>query len=272
MSHSFTFRPGTCDEEVFNAVNACNEYRLPDSFRPDDIILDIGTHIGSFCNAALERGAQHVYGFEAFSKNFECARRNLSSYGDRVLIQNKAVWRSDKPVKTLTFSSLENQNNAAGHVIGAQGGTGIDAVAFDEIVMNVTRNGRKRVRLVKLDCEGSEYTILFTSKKIHLIDSIIGEYHNFSDNYNNGPGEDHFFHKIPEHAKVDGYNRFIHEDLDIFLKQAGFDVTIVPHPDIPNLAGWFFAHRVAPPSLIRERIQWHWDGVRHKLDRLRKAA
>ncbi len=65
MSHSFTFRPGTCDEEVFHAVNACNEYRLPDSFRPDDIILDIGTHIGSFCNAALERGAQHVYGFRS---------------------------------------------------------------------------------------------------------------------------------------------------------------------------------------------------------------
>jgi len=272
MSHSFTFRPNTCDEEVFHAVNDCNEYRLPESFEPDDVILDIGTHIGSFCNAVLARGAQHVYGFEAFVKNFECARRNLSSHGDRVLVQNKAVWRSDFPVRTLSFSSLEDSNNAAGHVIGAEGGSTIEAVPFDEIVLQVTQNGRKRVRLVKLDCEGSEYTILFTSKKIHLIDSIIGEYHNFSDNYNNGPGEDHFFHKIPEHAKVAGHDRFIHEDIDQFLTKAGFQVTIVPHPEIGNLAGWFFAHRVAPPSAVRERIQWHWDGLRYKFNRLSRVA
>src|SRR4051794_19104501 len=42
MSHPFTFRPGSCDEEVFRAVNGCNEYRLPQRFDPDDIIVDIG--------------------------------------------------------------------------------------------------------------------------------------------------------------------------------------------------------------------------------------
>ena len=87
MSHPFTFRAGTCDEQVFRAVNVWNEYRLPRNFAPDDIIVDVGTHIGSFCHAALERGSHHVYGFEAFGKNFECARRNLA-YGEPCEVTN----------------------------------------------------------------------------------------------------------------------------------------------------------------------------------------
>src|SRR5580700_1537028 len=70
VSHPFVFRPNTHDEGVFHAVNTHNEYRLPETFRADDVIIDIGTHIGSFCYAALVRGSNHVYGFEASPENF----------------------------------------------------------------------------------------------------------------------------------------------------------------------------------------------------------
>jgi len=49
-------------------------------------------------------------------------------------------------------------------------------------------------------------------------------------------------------------------------------VTIVPHPNLPTLAGWFFAYRVSPPSQVRERIQWHWHGLKHKLAQRRRAG
>src|SRR4051812_882477 len=62
VSHPFVFRPDTQDEGVFHAVNTHNEYRLPQAFRADDVIIDIGMHIGSFCYAALTRGSNHVYG------------------------------------------------------------------------------------------------------------------------------------------------------------------------------------------------------------------
>jgi FkbM family methyltransferase len=272
MSHPFTFRPGSCDEEVFRAINVWNEYRLPPTFEPGDIIVDIGTHIGSFCHAALERGSHRVYGFEAFSKNFEHARRNLATYGSRVTVQNKAVWRSDTKVNRLTFTSLEGENNAAGHVVGAQGADGVEAIAFDDIVLELTENGRNRIKMVKLDCEGSEYTILFTSKVLHLVDSIVGEYHNYGDKYPYGPGEDHFFHKMPEHGRVRGHDRYTHDDLALYLRPFGFDVTVVAHPHLPTLAGWFYAYRVAPPSVLRDRIQWHWHGLKHKLTQVRKAG
>lgn len=272
MGHSFTFRPGTGDEELFSAVTVWNEYRLPTSFDADDIILDIGSHIGCFSYAALERGCNHVHAFEAFSKNYDCMVRNLAPYGDRVRTVNKAVWRSDRKVERLTFTSFEDDNTAAGHVVGPQTGDGVEAVAFDDVVLDVTENGRKRIRMVKIDAEGSEFPILFTSRTLHLVDSLVGEYHCYGENYPYGPGEDHFFHRIPPHARVAGHDQFTHDELAVFLRRAGFDVTISPQPHLMTISGWFFANRVSRPSQVRDRIQWHWHGLKHKMARPRKAG
>jgi len=272
MSHPFVFRPGSTDEEVFGGVIYGDEYHLPDSFDPEDIILDIGAHIGSFCFAALERGSNHVHGFEPFLKNYECARRNLANFEGRVTLYNKAVWRSDKIVKTLSFTSFEGENESAGHVIDPNHGVPVEAVPFDEVVLRLTENGRKRIRLMKIDCEGSEFPILFTSKTLHLIDSITGEYHNFADNYDQGPGEDHFFHKMPEHARVEGHDRYIHDDIAAVLEQAGFDVITRPCPHIPTIAGWFHAHRPTAKAQPRGRFARPWREVILKLSRLRRTA
>src|SRR5487761_1969099 len=64
MDHPFQFRPGTCDEEIFRAVVKGNEYQLPESFATTDIILDVGTHIGSFSYACVLRGSCNVHTFE----------------------------------------------------------------------------------------------------------------------------------------------------------------------------------------------------------------
>jgi hypothetical protein len=145
-------------------------------------------------------------------------------------------------------------------------------VAFDDIVNRVTDQGRQRVKLVKIDAEGSEFPILFTARTLHLVDSLVGEYHCYGENYPFGPGEDHFFHKIPEHARVQGHDCFTHDELAVFLRQAGFDVTLVPNPRLLTTAGWFFATRVSRPALMRDRIQWHWHGLKHKMARPRRAG
>ncbi len=272
MSHPFVFRPGSSDEEVFGGVIYFDEYRLPQSFEPDDIILDIGAHIGSFCFAVLERGAGHVHAFEPFSKNYECAQQNLANYADRVTLYNKAVWRSDRVVETLSFTSFEGVNESAGHVIDPNHGIPVPTVPFDDIVLKITENGRKRIRMVKLDCEGSEFPILFTSKTLHLIDSIVGEYHNFADNYDYGPGEDHFFHKMPEHAKVEGHERYIHEDIAAVLREAGFDVTTAVCPPIPTIAGWFFAHRPVQLATVPKPSSRSWRDRILKINWLRRTG
>lgn len=232
-NHPFVFRPGTHDRAVFLSVNEHDEYRLPDTFRAEDIIVDIGTHIGSFCYAALKRGSGNVYGFEAEKSNYVRASENLRSFGERVRLKNKAVWRSDEAVDKLTFTPSTDEENTAGGNVWSDGEVEVDAVPFDEVIREVTGGGEKRVRMLKVDCEGSEFPILFTSQSLHLIDDIRGEYHEF--------GGEHDEHRIPEAMKVQGYERFAIAELTEMLERAGFNVTSVRHGD--SNMGLFFATR-----------------------------
>jgi FkbM family methyltransferase len=237
MSPAFQFRPGTCDEAVFRHLLEHDEYRMPERFGPADLVVDIGVHIGTFCYCALRRGAGHVVGFEAEPSNFECATRLLSEFGDRVRLANKAVWRSDdRSVARLPFfRSTDPLNTGGGSVVWSDGAGSVAAVPFDDVLGEVTEGGRRRVRMLKIDCEGSEFPILLTSKLLHLIDYIAGEYHEF-----NGEYDSQYIH---EHARIPGFDRYTMVDLADHLRRHGFDVASVRHPG--SHMGLFYATRAA---------------------------
>src|SRR5438105_3684382 len=73
-------RPRTMDGDIWHSVVGHNEYRLPRRFRPTDIVLDIGAHIGAFSYAALTRGAGRVYAYEPHAGNVELAECNLQHF------------------------------------------------------------------------------------------------------------------------------------------------------------------------------------------------
>lgn len=231
----FVFRPGTHDQAVFRAVSLRNEYRLPESFDPEDVIVDVGTHIGSFCYAALRRGSENVYGFEPQKDNYEHAKVNLRSFDGRVHLYNKAVWRSDRAGDSLSFSlSEDTANTAGGNVMVADTGQDVETVAFDDVIRQATDDGKKRVRMLKLDCEGSEFPIVFTSQTLHLVDEIRGEYHEFGGDYDDS--------SIPEVARVPGYERYTIAELTDALERAGF--TVESDRSGETNLGHFFATRV----------------------------
>ena len=234
----FSFRPGTFDERIFQEVVAGNEYCLPERFEPDDIVIDIGMHIGSFCFAALLRGAGHVHGFEAEPGNFALAARNLAGFGDRCRVHDRAVWRSDRKGDVLTFHApppgAEGANTGGGSVVFPVDGLEVQTVPLDDVLREVTDNGRKRVRFLKIDCEAAEFPILLTSRLLHWIDTIHGEFHELGDGV-------HDHAPIPEKARVPGVDRFSIEALEAHLRQAGFTVDSIRNGD-SNL-GWFFATR-----------------------------
>ncbi|HEV3165131.1 MAG TPA: FkbM family methyltransferase, partial [Isosphaeraceae bacterium] len=226
-----------------------------------DIILDIGVHIGTFSYQALRRGSSNVYGFEANRSNYECAVHNLQSFGDRVHLYHRAVWRSDdKTVETLYFTpSPDTPNTGGGNVVWGNEGPAVKTIALDDVIRDVTRGGKKRIRMIKIDCEGSEFSILMTSKLLHLVDVIAGEYHEFGGEYDKN--------LIPERAKVSGFERFTIVELTDFLQRAGFQVTSERHPNT-NL-GLFHAvnqgNRVPRPAFLKTRIRSAWQGLRRKL-------
>ena len=75
MTEAWKFRSGTLDHGIFNHVVLFNEYQLPDRFAPDDIVIDVGAHIGSFAEAVLSRGCRNVTCIEPDQSNFELAAK-----------------------------------------------------------------------------------------------------------------------------------------------------------------------------------------------------
>lgn len=229
FAEPFHFRQGTTDKYIYHDVVVRNEYRLPELFSHDDIILDIGCHIGSFAHACLIRGAGRVVTFEANPENWKLAKQNLSRHGERVDLRAFAVWRSDIKVDHLFFSANDDENTGAGSVTN-ETGLKVPAVAFDEVVRELTASGR-RIRLLKLDCEGSEYPIVLTTQLLHLVDEIVGEYH--------------ILEKVPANLKLDNQSkqqRYDGQLLKAALEQNGFQVEMIPHPK-DKMIGNFFASR-----------------------------
>ena len=255
MTDAWTFRPGTLDRTIFDGVVGLDEYRLPERFEPDDVVVDVGAHIGSFAYAVVLRGGKHVWSIEPDRTNYARAAGHLKPYVDRgcVRLLHAAVWRSDPNDDELRFDGyhtvpqsypgMEGIVNTGGGSVVWGFGEPVAKIAFDDVVDLATNRGERRVRLLKLDCEGAEWPIVLTSRRLHLIDEIVGEFHElggpFPEIGENRPSNAHVFHS----DRVAG---FTIEELVRFLRDAGFCVTYSRHVRPgggPQGLGLFFATR-----------------------------
>lgn len=224
------FREGTWDKDIFNAVYRRNEYRLPQTVPGNWSVLDVGMHIGAFSMLALDRGAGWVVGFEAVPANFQVASENLRAYGERFSGHCEAVWRSDIECDFLEFTEGEEKENTGGYTcLGGSSKNRVPCVPFDNVIL-----GMSHVDLVKLDCEGSEWPILLTSKQLGLIDRIVGEFHEYGGKFSNLI--------IPDNACVNGAKFYTKEVLVNHLERAGFKVKTERNPDNQKI-GLFWAER-----------------------------
>jgi FkbM family methyltransferase len=232
-----------------------NEYRLPDSFAPGDIVIDVGAHIGAFAEAVLSRGCQNITCIEPDASNCEIAAAHLRPHVEKghVRLVRGAAWRSDANADELSFDGYKAFpdtwprlagiiNTGSGSVVWG-GDEPVAKVAFDEIVDSATNRGEKRVRLLKLDCEGSEWPILLTSQRLHLIDEICGEFHEIGGQFLEISEDRAATEPVFSLGQPASYTI---EALVVFLGKAGFTVTWRRHKR-PNGAleglGLFFAKR-----------------------------
>lgn len=212
----FHARPGTMDAEIYKIVFRSNEYRLPPQFAATDVILDVGAHVGSFSVACLMRGAGRVVSFEPEPTNHALLAVNLSRFGRRADARCAAVWRSDAPPTTLHFNPSNDATNTGGGSMFAPESLGVSAatVSLDAVVaQTLAATGQKRIRLLKLDCEGSEYPVLLSATCLDRVEALCGEYHQVSG-------------VIPA-AQVGGRLSYTRNDLTGHLRGQGFRVETV---------------------------------------------
>lgn len=211
------FREGTHDSEIWRTCCTCDEYGVRDrKFHATDLIVDIGCHTGSFSWLAYQSGSRNIEAYEANTVNSWIAKTNLHVVAStNVDVYCKAVMGNHltAPVYPYFQPSADPANTGGGDIFGSKGKP-VQIWRLDQIL-----RGRP-CRLLKLDCEGSEFSILCGSD-LSSIEEIVGEYHEM------GVGTWHEATKpIPEWAAIPGLTSWTRDVLKDHLERNGFEVEI----------------------------------------------
>jgi len=146
-------------------------------------IIDIGAAIGEYSlYAANKYPKSKIYSFEPFPESFDLLKENikLNNYNDQIHPFNIAVSDNSKG-EVLSISKFGNQDNSTHNVPGGLYESSIktSSTTIDEILL---KNNLDKVEILKLDCEGAEWKILFCSDKIlNRIRFITMELHSYQD-------------------------------------------------------------------------------------------
>lgn len=203
-------KAGTFDRNIFNEVFVYEVYN-PEGFRikPTDIVVDIGANSGIFSIYSGHKARKgKVYAFEPVEEDFKKLKENiLLNKLSNIIPINKAV--SNKNGLEKIFVSRENNG---GHsffkeLMGEEKNADsimVDTISFKDFFI---KENIKNIDLLKIDCEGAEYQILYSLKDIlKNISKISMEVH-----------------------RVDGVRNVF--QLKKFLEEVGFFVRIKPNYD-----------------------------------------
>src|ERR1051326_2413728 len=175
-------REQSVDLNVFREVVIENCYRVPEKFPKDVVVVDVGSHIGTFALLCAQRGASKILSYEIEQENFEIAKENLADY-PQVQLFNQAVWKENGKVsKSGMFMTADGllKNTGSSHIVVPEGchqGT-IETITLDEIMRPY-----EKIAMVKIDAESAEFEIVPATKDWHKVERLVGEAHGYVKDY-----------------------------------------------------------------------------------------
>jgi FkbM family methyltransferase len=162
-------RPDTQDEIVYDEVVIENEYELPERFEATDTIIDVGAHIGIFALACFGRGAGRVISFEPDPDNCKVLRINHPHLEH---CYSMPVWGNNEPIEFLPNCVHPHYTAIPRMYRAGWRGERWQAIPIDQILHDFSP-----VRLLKLDCEGAEFSIFRHGTLFRNCQTIVGELH-----------------------------------------------------------------------------------------------
>lgn len=174
-------RPKTTDyHEVINVIGGKNyNFKLYENLlKEKSTVVNIGAHIGTFELYLKSRKKNlRIYSFEPESSNFELLNENLKLNNIKdVYTINKAVSDS-QGTKYLVVDDIGKNEG----YLSNDKGLPVKTTTLDLFIKETNLH---EAALLKMDCEGSEYSILETSNSIKIFKAVIMEYHTKNTVYN----------------------------------------------------------------------------------------
>lgn len=182
----------------------------------DWTIVDIGAGIGEFTlYAAYNHPRNRVYAFEPFPDSFDLLQTNLELNGVKNVQACREAIGAQSGTLLLDLSNGEPLQFSTEQTASAAQTISVPALSLAEAFQ---RLDIEHCHLLKLDCEGAEYAILFNAPDavFERIEHIVMEYH-------------------------DGVTQYTHADLVEFLRRKGFQVKTYAnyvHPYLGYLHAW----------------------------------
>ena len=205
---------------LFEEIWVGHAYTPPDfNVEPGDTVVDIGANIGVFSMWAAARAQRvRVISLEPSPGMFHCLQQNLSRNGLHQVIAVQAACGGHNGTAVLYSRGFEGGNSLysrdiAGSVFRPL--TRVEVLTLDEVFR---RYQVETCSLLKLDCEGAEYEILFKASEATLrnVRRVSMEYHL-------------------------GLNDHCLEEMVVFLEEQDFGVTYTPPYD--EECGYLYASR-----------------------------
>ena len=138
------------------------------------VVVNIGAYIGETALYFIHRGARRVYTFEPVEKFYRYLLRNISrnNLEDRIMPFNYCVWFRDTIIRA----------NVDGTGTGLRMNYGRPCVELRvrslEDILKMVYEREGAIDLVKMDCEGCEYSLLrLDEKSLRLPKQYIVEIH-----------------------------------------------------------------------------------------------
>jgi len=169
-------------------------------FSKNDIIFDIGANIGMVSVFLAKKYPEtKIYSFEPIPENYKSLIKNIKlNKIENITPFNIGVSKDSTPMKFImrtdntgggTRCSLKTELDD--HFI-----SNIDCSSLDDLMVGLNV---ENIKFMKMDCEGSEYDILFNSSNLNRIEYLSCELHINTNLQNQGYSPDKLLHHVYNH-------------------------------------------------------------------------
>lgn len=171
-----------------------NEYDFKNIyFKDGDVVIDIGANVGMVSILLAKKFPfLKIYSFEPLKENYDNFIKNIELNNipkGVITAENKAVTKDGRLI-TMSINSANKGGSSTTDVISINSimtkeNSQVESITLEEIFKKYNIN---KLKLLKIDCEGSEYEILYNTDTNLLknIENLRGEFHenkNLTDEY-----------------------------------------------------------------------------------------
>jgi FkbM family methyltransferase len=184
------------DLVIVEDVSEQDCYRIGEIPMPRLVVVDVGAHIGCFSRKVHERNPLAcIIAVECCPENIPALEKNVGGFAQ--IVQAALTYEGEVALLNAVFpdcgttggSAVINREElrkrvVAGELAAQQTASRnqqywadfrpMPTVTIEELLL---RHDLDRIDILKLDCEGSEFSILGGTTSLHRIGTIVGEFH-----------------------------------------------------------------------------------------------